>query len=180
MLSCRLKRPRRPAKAGYSPVACSPRSSAAASRQQIADPPGLNLALFVYSKPVLVCLALLLFSISFRLAGSLSLSRFLLFVLHLCFSLLFLPFVPPSLFHALLPSYIPPPPPSQRHLPCFSLQVSNQQLLFYSSRAVGVNQGVTNTPTASTWPSRNFIMPLTANNVFSSPRWRFLLGTLTP
>lgn len=126
MLSCRLKRPRRPAKAGYSPVACSPRSSAAASRQQIADPPGLNLALFVYSKPVLVCLALLLFSISFRLAGSLSLSRFLLFFLHLCFSLLFLPVVSP--LRSPLPLLRSPPVPytaaatSLRHLPFFSLQ----------------------------------------------------------
>ncbi|KAL7898218.1 hypothetical protein HDV63DRAFT_30529 [Trichoderma sp. SZMC 28014] len=51
MLSCRLKRPRHPAAAGHSPVACSRRSSAAPSRQQIADPPRAELALFVPSIP---------------------------------------------------------------------------------------------------------------------------------
>lgn len=86
MLSCRLKRPRHPATAGYSPVACSPRSSAAPSRQQIADPPRAEFGPFrsIPNKSLCAwCLFLFLFFFHFFSLGSLNLSLLLLFF-HLC------------------------------------------------------------------------------------------------
>lgn len=146
MLSCRLKRPRHPAAAGHSPVACSPRSSAAPSRQQIADPPRAELALFVPSIPNKFLCAwclFLFFSISYRLVPSAFL--FLFFFSSSSsppLSSLFRPSCffpsssPPSSALYLLPSHIPLPPPSPRHLLFSSPQVANQVLLFDRSRRV--------------------------------------------
>lgn len=187
MLSCRLKRPRHPARpshAGYSPVACSPRSSAAASRQQIADPPRAEFGPFrsrLSQTSSCVPGACFGFSISYRLVPSACL--FFLFFLFSSFI-----FVSPSCFSpsSLLPSALYSRLIDRRrhyHCAIFLFLPPGLQpaaAILYKPCCVGANSGVTNTPTASARPSRDIIMPLTANNVFSSPSWRLLLWTLTP